>query len=143
MTLPLRGAGLYLFKDTSCRDYLRVCGIDSHALPETLEIYTDGASRGNPGPAAYAFIFVRHGAVMFEESSFIGTATNNTAEYSAIVAAVRRAKESANTSVVVYSDSELVVRQINGQYRTPPGCRPAASSPGTPLNPEPFIRMLP
>lgn len=83
----------------------------------TLEIYTDGASRGNPGPAAYAFLFVRDGSVIAEESSFIGTATNNTAEYSAIIAAVRRARESTNEAVIVYSDSELVVRQINGQYR--------------------------
>ncbi len=83
----------------------------------TLEIYTDGASRGNPGPAAYAFIFVRDGSVTVEESSFIGTATNNTAEYSAIIAAVRRARESAEPSVVVCSDSELVIRQITGRYR--------------------------
>ncbi len=83
----------------------------------TLEIYTDGASRGNPGPAAYAFLFVRDGSVTVEESCFIGTATNNTAEYSAIIAAVRRAEESRDTPVVVYSDSELVIRQINGQYR--------------------------
>jgi len=82
-----------------------------------LGIYTDGASRGNPGPAAYAFLFVRDGSVTVEESCFIGTATNNTAEYSAIIAAVRRAIESAEPSVVVCSDSELVVRQINGQYR--------------------------
>ena len=86
-------------------------------LPATLEIYTDGASRGNPGPAAYAFIFVRHGSVIFEESSFIGNATNNTAEYSAIIAAIRRAHESTNGAVIVSSDSELVVRQINGEYR--------------------------
>lgn len=83
----------------------------------TLGIYTDGASRGNPGPAAYAFIFVRDGSVIVEESCFIGTATNNTAEYSAIIAAVRRANELAELSVVVYSDSELVIRQINGRYR--------------------------
>ena len=87
------------------------------SLPEPLEIYTDGASRGNPGPAAYAFIFVRDGSVIVEESSFIGTATNNTAEYSAIIAAVKRAHESTNGAVIVSSDSELVVRQINGQYR--------------------------
>lgn len=83
----------------------------------TVEIYTDGASRGNPGPAAYAFLFVQDGIVTVEESSFIGTATNNTAEYSAIIAAVRRARESAEPSVVVCSDSELVIRQINGRYR--------------------------
>ena len=82
-----------------------------------LNIYTDGASRGNPGLAAYGFIFVRNNEIIFEESRTIGTATNNTAEYYAILSALKRAHEFARESVIVYSDSELVIKQINNQYR--------------------------
>ena len=82
-----------------------------------LEVYTDGASRGNPGPAAYGFIFVRNNEILFEEARTMGTATNNTAEYSAIISALTRAQECATEPVRVYSDSELVIKQINNQYR--------------------------
>jgi len=82
-----------------------------------LEVYTDGASRGNPGPAAYGFIFVRNNEIIFEEAKPMGTTTNNTAEYYAIISALKRAQEFATGSVIVYSDSELVIKQINNQYR--------------------------
>ncbi|EJG08104.1 ribonuclease H [Methanofollis liminatans DSM 4140] len=88
-------------------------------MPETqdLEIYTDGASRGNPGHAAYAFIFVRDGRAVLERSGYIGIATNNTAEYRAIIAALAEAAKDTDGPVRVYSDSELVIRQITGAYR--------------------------
>jgi ribonuclease HI len=82
-----------------------------------LEVYTDGASRGNPGIAAYGFIFVRTNEIIFEESGTLGKTTNNTAEYYAILSALKRAQEFARESVTVYSDSELVIKQINNQYR--------------------------
>ena len=82
-----------------------------------LEVYTDGASRGNPGPAAYGFIFVKNNEILFEESKTIGTTTNNTAEYYAILSALKRAQEFATEPIIVYSDSELVIKQINNQYR--------------------------
>jgi len=82
-----------------------------------LNIYTDGASRGNPGLAAYGFIFVRNNEIIFEESKTIGKTTNNTAEYYAIISALKRAHEFATESIIVYSDSELVIKQINNQYR--------------------------
>lgn len=82
-----------------------------------LDVYTDGASRGNPGPAAYGFIFVRNNAIIFEEARTIGTTTNNSAEYYAILSALKKAHEFATESVNVYSDSELVIKQINNQYR--------------------------
>jgi ribonuclease HI len=82
-----------------------------------LEVYTDGASRGNPGPAAYGFIFVKNNEIILEESKTMGTTTNNTAEYYAIISALTRAQEFATESVIVCSDSELVIKQINNQYR--------------------------
>jgi ribonuclease HI len=82
-----------------------------------LDVYTDGASRGNPGFAAYGFIFVKNNEIIFEESKTIGKTTNNTAEYYAILSALKRAQEFATESVIVYSDSELVIKQINNQYR--------------------------
>ncbi|HDS63039.1 MAG TPA: ribonuclease HI family protein [Methanofollis liminatans] len=88
-------------------------------MPETqdLEIYTDGASRGNPGHAAYAFLFVKGGRAVLERSGYLGIATNNTAEYRAIIAALTEASRKIDGPVRVYSDSELVVRQITGAYR--------------------------
>jgi ribonuclease HI len=83
----------------------------------SLEVYTDGASRGNPGPAAYGFIFVKNDEIILEESKTIGKTTNNTAEYYAIISALTRAQEFARESVTVCSDSELVIKQINNQYR--------------------------
>ncbi|HNX17170.1 MAG TPA: ribonuclease HI family protein [Methanoregula sp.] len=87
------------------------------SISASLEVYTDGASRGNPGPAAYGFIFVRNNEIIFEESRTLGKTTNNTAEYYAILSALKRAQEFARPSVIVYSDSELVIKQINNQYR--------------------------
>ena len=82
-----------------------------------LEVYTDGASRGNPGPAAYGFIFVKNNEIIFEDSRTIGKTTNNTAEYYAIISALKKAQEFATEPIIVYSDSELVIKQINNQYR--------------------------
>ncbi len=93
-------------------------GINSKKSPPApLEVYTDGASRGNPGLAAYGFIFVRNNDIIFEESKTIGKTTNNTAEYYAIISALKMAQEFATESIIVYSDSELVIKQINNQYR--------------------------
>ena len=56
---------------------------------DILKIYTDGAARGNPGPAAYAFIFVDKDNIIHKESGYLGNATNNTAEYKAIINALK------------------------------------------------------
>jgi ribonuclease HI len=82
-----------------------------------LEIYTDGASRGNPGDAAWAFVFVVDGEVVEQRSAGIGTATNNVAEYHAVINALLGALGSGWRRAVLSSDSELVVRQITGRYR--------------------------
>jgi len=95
-------------------------GVPSKTSPSApLDVYTDGASRGNPGPAAYGFIFVKNNEIVFEDSGTLGTTTNNTAEYYAILSALKKAQaqEFARESVTVYSDSELVIKQINHQYR--------------------------
>jgi ribonuclease HI len=80
--------------------------------------YTDGASRGNPGPAAGAYILVdREGKVFEERGWFLGTRTNNEAEYEALIAGLAAAAGHGCTVLSVYSDSELVVRQMQGTYK--------------------------
>jgi ribonuclease HI len=81
-------------------------------------VYTDGGARGNPGPAAAGgVILAGDGTVLEEVSEFLGTATNNVAEYRALVLTLRRAIDIGCTHVDVKMDSELVVKQLNGQYR--------------------------
>jgi ribonuclease HI len=79
-------------------------------------IYTDGAARGNPGPAASAYVLERTGQPALEHAEKIGTATNNVAEYTALILALERAAELGLRRVEVRSDSELMVRQFNGDY---------------------------
>jgi ribonuclease HI len=83
----------------------------------TIEIYTDGAARGNPGDAAWAFVFVEEGRVIAQESGFLGTTTNNVAEYQAVIHAMAAALRRGHRAAALYSDSELVVRQIRGEYQ--------------------------
>jgi ribonuclease HI len=83
-----------------------------------LNIYTDGGSRGNPGPAAIGVIV---GSKKYGE--YIGEATNNVAEYTALIFALEKAKlllgksKAKTTEVVVHMDSELIVKQLNGEYK--------------------------
>lgn len=80
-------------------------------------VHIDGAARGNPGPAAYALILRRPGEPDLEESEPIGKATNNVAEYAALVRALELAAELGLRKLTVFSDSELIVKQMNGEYR--------------------------
>jgi len=81
-------------------------------------IFTDGASRGNPGPAAIgAVIKDEQDRVVATISQRIGRTTNNQAEYRAIVAALGKAISLGARQVILHSDSELAVKQINGRYR--------------------------
>lgn len=82
-----------------------------------VTLYTDGASRGNPGNAAWAYVIVQDGVVAGSGSGFIGTATNNVAEYHAVINGLRAACEFTQGRLDVRSDSELVVRQLTGRYR--------------------------
>ncbi len=79
-------------------------------------IYSDGASSGNPGKAGIGGV-ISVGADTFEFSRSIGIATNNVAEYSALIEALKKAVEMGATEAQIFLDSELVVRQINGQYK--------------------------
>ncbi len=81
-------------------------------------LFTDGGARGNPGPAAYAFVLeAEDGTVLESEGQTIGVATNNVAEYRALVAGLERAAELGLDELEVVSDSELLVKQMLGQYR--------------------------
>jgi ribonuclease HI len=81
-------------------------------------LYTDGGARGNPGPAAYGYVLEdEDGATLAAHGEAIGVATNNVAEYSALLAGLRRAAELGVTELDVVSDSELMVRQMLGQYK--------------------------
>jgi ribonuclease HI len=85
---------------------------------DVLTIHTDGASRGNPGAAAYAYVISRHGEEAVEEAGCLGEMTNNQAEYTALVRALEHALElGAENGIHVYSDSELMVKQMRGEYR--------------------------
>jgi len=80
--------------------------------------FTDGASRGNPGESGVGLIVKNeNGNVLLAEYGYIGIATNNIAEYSALIALLKRIKKVPHTKLIVHSDSELMVRQINGEYK--------------------------
>jgi ribonuclease HI len=79
---------------------------------------TDGGARGNPGPAAFAFVLeTDDGTVLEARGEAIGVATNNVAEYSALVAGLRAAVAAGVRELEVVSDSELMVKQMRGEYR--------------------------
>ncbi len=80
-------------------------------------MHIDGASRGNPGRAAYAVVLARPGLPVIEEADTIGTASNNVAEYTALVEGLSLAADLGVTRLHVYSDSELMVKQMNGAYK--------------------------
>jgi ribonuclease HI len=83
-----------------------------------ITAYCDGGSRGNPGPSGYGvFIQGERGEVLGELSDFLGTKTNNVAEYSGLLAALGFALENGHTHLRVVSDSELMVKQMQGKYR--------------------------
>lgn len=76
-------------------------------------VYTDAGSRGNPGKSACAFLVTEDNRIVEEKVKFLGIKTNNEAEYSAIILAL----ESVEGDFNIISDSELVIKQINGQYK--------------------------
>src|SRR5262245_48596842 len=86
-------------------------------MPDTATMHIDGASRGNPSRAAYAIVLARPGQPVIEEADTIGTASNNVAEYTALVEGLGLAAELGVKKLNVYSDSELLVRQMNGEYK--------------------------
>jgi probable phosphoglycerate mutase len=85
----------------------------------------DGGSRGNPGPAGYGVHIEREDGTIVELKESLNLATNNVAEYNGLLAALRWAIENAVTALHVKSDSELLVKQLKGEYRVKnPGLQP-------------------
>ncbi len=87
-------------------------------------IYTDGGSRGNPGPSAVGVVFCNEKGEAFKKySEYLGEATNNVAEYQAVIFALKKFKAlfgkklAQNSEIELKSDSELLVRQLNGEYK--------------------------
>jgi ribonuclease HI len=84
----------------------------------SARLFTDGGARGNPGPAAFAYVLeTEDGTVLAAHGEKIGVATNNVAEYRGLVAGLAKAVELALAEIEVVSDSELLVKQMRGEYR--------------------------
>jgi ribonuclease HI len=84
----------------------------------TILAYTDGASRGNPGESGVGIVLKDEGGnIIASQSGYIGQATNNIAEYTALAACLKLVQRFPCSSLIVHSDSELMVRQLNGQYK--------------------------
>lgn len=81
-------------------------------------VYFDGGSRGNPGPAAIGWVIVTGDGIVAEDGETIGTATNNQAEYEALIAGIEAARDYGYDEVHVRGDSELIVKQVRGEYDT-------------------------
>src|SRR5262245_48428931 len=86
-------------------------------MSDIATMHIDGASRGNPGKAAYAVVLARPGHPVVEEADTIGTASNNVAEYTALVEGLSLASELGVKVLQIFSDSELMVKQMNGEYK--------------------------
>jgi ribonuclease HI len=93
-------------------------GITQKGITHMICVYTDGASRGNPGKAAAGFMIFRGEKKISEEFRCMGIATNNEAEYTAMIMAMNAAKGmGTNEDVTFFSDSELLIKQLTGIYR--------------------------
>ncbi len=84
---------------------------------DTAVIHIDGASRGNPGDAAYAVVISAPGRAPIEESGVLGKETNNVAEYTALIKALEKARHLGLRRLHIHSDSELIVKQVRGEYK--------------------------
>ncbi|MFZ5932814.1 MAG: ribonuclease HI family protein [Patescibacteria group bacterium] len=85
----------------------------------SLKIYCDGGARGNPGPAAAAFVVEKNGKVIFREAKFIGESTNNFAEYKAVLLAIEWLLKNKDfePEIIFVLDSELVAKQLAGSFK--------------------------
>ncbi len=82
-----------------------------------VTVYSDGGSRGNPGKSAYAIVVVSGGRVVHEHAEFLGVHTNNYSEYRGLIAAINKAIELGADEAEFVMDSQLVIRQMTGEYR--------------------------
>jgi ribonuclease HI len=106
-------------------------------------LYCDGASRGNPGPAAIGVVlYGRGGQVVTEISESIGRTTNNVAEYRALIAGLEKAADCGVRRLLVRLDSQLLVRQVLGEYRVKaPGLEPLHAKAVRLLDRFPSVRV--
>ena len=87
-------------------------------MNKLLYLHTDGGSRNNPGPAAWGFVIKdEKGDVLLERGEYIGETTNNVAEYMAVVKGLEEVIRQGATDVIIKMDSQLIVRQMSGQYK--------------------------
>jgi len=86
-------------------------------MKQKIEVYVDGASRGNPGEAGIGIVIKQSGKVLLEVGSYIGKTTNNVAEYMALIRGLEEAIIMGDENVKIISDSELMVKQIKGEYK--------------------------
>jgi len=80
-------------------------------------LFCDGASRGNPGPGAYGYAILENEDIVFQEGATMGVVTNNVAEYEGLLKGLEKSLELGATSLIIKSDSQLLVRQLLGQYK--------------------------
>jgi ribonuclease HI len=81
------------------------------------QIFTDGAARGNPGPAGIGVVIRNDEKILLQVSDYIGKTTNNVAEYLAFIRGLEEALDMGERNIEVFTDSELLVKQINGEYK--------------------------
>jgi ribonuclease HI len=87
-------------------------------MTETITVNFDGGSRGNPGPAGVGVVLAaQDGTPLLTRGKFIGVATNNVAEYTALIFALRQAAKLGAKTLLIRGDSELVIKQMRGEYR--------------------------
>lgn len=87
-------------------------------MVEELLVYSDGGARGNPGDAGIGIVISKpDGSILYEFKRYIGRKTNNQAEYTALIKALEMAEDYGAERVTCFMDSELVVKQLNGEYR--------------------------
>lgn len=82
-----------------------------------MDIYCDGGARGNPGPAACAFVAIANGKVIYKQGKYIGKATNNVAEYSAVILALTWLAKQNFQEINFRLDSQLVAKQLDGSFK--------------------------
>src|SRR5207253_3855533 len=102
----------------AARAPVRGTGVRRLRAAVKARLFTDGGARGNPGPAAFAYVLeADDGTVLAAHGETIGVATNNVAEYRGLIAGLEKARELRVQEVEVVSDSELMVKQMRGEYR--------------------------
>jgi len=90
-------------------------GVKDHALK--ADLFVDGAARGNPGPAGAGVVLKQTNGLIHRFGEYLGEATNNVAEYRALISGIKKAIDLGVKELFVRSDSELIVKQLNGQYK--------------------------